>query len=121
MSTQQNLLDFQDPGTMSEELLSVPGFVNKLKDYTLAVSPRPNPPLAFAGALAMLTHLTGRSYVDERGSHTNLYLAALAPTAMGKDELFPSILHDGSLPRKTFSMGEADSKRFYLEARRIRP
>ena len=86
MSTQQSLLDFQDPGTMSEELLSVPGFVNELKGYTLAVSPRPNPPLAFAGALAMLTHLTGRSYVDERGSHTNLYLAALAPTAMGKDE-----------------------------------
>ena len=80
-----NALDFQDPGTMSEELLNVPGFVNELKNYTLAVSPRPNPPLAFAGALAMLAHLTGRSYVDERGSHTNLYLAALAPTGMGKD------------------------------------
>ena len=81
-----NALDFQDPGTMSEELLNVPGFVNELKNYTLAVSPRPNPPLAFAGALAMLAHLTGRSYVDERGSHTNLYLAALAPTAMGKED-----------------------------------
>lgn len=81
-----NALDFQDPGTMSDELLNVPGFVNELKDYTLAVSPRPNPPLAFAGALAMLAHLTGRSYVSERGNSTNLYLAALAPTAMGKDE-----------------------------------
>ena len=81
-----NALDFQDPGTMSEELLNVPGFVNELKNYTLAVSPRPNPPLAFAGALAMLAHLTGRSYVDERGSHTNLYLAALAPTSMGKED-----------------------------------
>ena len=81
-----NALDFQDPGTMSEELLNVPGFVNELKNYTLAVSPRPNPSLAFAGALAMLAHLTGRSYVDERGSHTNLYLAALAPTAMGKED-----------------------------------
>ena len=86
-----NALDFQDPGTMSEELLNVPGFVNELKNYTLAVSPRPNPPLAFAGALAMLAHLTGRSYVDERGSHTNLYLAALAPTGMGKDE--PRVIH----------------------------
>ena len=81
-----NALDFQDPGTTSEEPLNVPGFVNELKNYTLAVSPRPNPPLAFAGALAMLAHLTGRSYVDERGSHTNLYLAALAPTAMGKED-----------------------------------
>jgi len=83
---ENNCLDFQDPGAMSEELLNVPGFVNELKDYTLTVSPRPNPPLAFAGALAMLAHLTGRSYVDERGTRTNLYLAALAPTAMGKDE-----------------------------------
>ena len=79
-------LDSQEPSSLSNELISVPGFINELKEYTIAVSPRPNPPLAFAGALAMLAHLTGRSYVDERGSHTNLYLAALAPTAMGKDE-----------------------------------
>ncbi len=39
---------------------------------------------------------------------------------MGKDELFPTVLHDGVLPRKTFSMGEAHDKRFYLEARKIR-
>ena len=86
MNTENNALDFWDPGPMSHELLSVPGFVNELKNHTLAVAPRPNEPLAFAGALAMLAHLTGRSYVDERGSHTNLYLAALAPTGMGKDE-----------------------------------
>ena len=40
--------------------------------------------------------------------------------AMGKEELFPTVIHDGVLPRKTFSMGEANDKRFYLEARRIR-
>ena len=40
--------------------------------------------------------------------------------AMGKDELFPTVIHDGVLPRKTFSMGEAHDKRFYLEARKIR-
>ena len=40
--------------------------------------------------------------------------------AMGKEELFPTVIHDGVLPRKTFSMGEAHDKRFYLEARRIR-
>ncbi len=38
---------------------------------------------------------------------------------MGKSELFPTVVRDGALPRKTFSMGEADDKRFYLEARRI--
>lgn len=38
---------------------------------------------------------------------------------MEKSELFPTVVNDGALPRKTFSMGEADDKRFYLEARKI--
>ena len=38
---------------------------------------------------------------------------------MDKGELFPTVIFDGVLPRKTFSMGEARDKRFYLEARRI--
>ena len=46
-------------------------------------------------------------------------LAFLLP-AMGKEQLFPTVIHDGALPRKTFSMGEAHDKRFYLEARKIR-
>ena len=46
-------------------------------------------------------------------------IAFLLP-AMGKEQLFPTVLHDGVLPRKTFSMGQAHDKRFYLEARRIR-
>ena len=39
---------------------------------------------------------------------------------MEKSELFPAVAEDGSLPRKTFSMGCADDKRFYLEARKIK-
>ncbi|MGE4276862.1 MAG: DUF1015 domain-containing protein [Lawsonibacter sp.] len=46
-------------------------------------------------------------------------IAFLLPP-MGKEELFPTVIHDGVLPRKTFSMGEAHDKRFYLEARKIR-
>ncbi len=40
--------------------------------------------------------------------------------SLGKDELFETVIKDGALPRKTFSMGEAADKRFYLEARKIR-
>lgn len=40
--------------------------------------------------------------------------------SMGKDELFDAVKLDGSLPRKTFSMGHADDKRFYIEARKIK-
>jgi len=39
--------------------------------------------------------------------------------AMHKSDLFKTVVLDGALPRKTFSMGEAREKRFYLEARRI--
>ena len=39
--------------------------------------------------------------------------------AMNKDDLFKTVILDGALPRKTFSMGEAYEKRFYLECRRI--
>lgn len=40
---------------------------------------------------------------------------------MNKSDLFKTVIVDGALPRKTFSMGEAAEKRFYFEARRIVP
>ena len=45
-------------------------------------------------------------------------LAFILPD-MDKSQLFPTVIKDGALPRKTFSMGHADDKRFYIEARRI--
>ena len=39
--------------------------------------------------------------------------------AMDKALLFPAVANNGPLPRKTFSMGEANEKRYYLEARKI--
>ncbi len=41
--------------------------------------------------------------------------------AMDKHDLFASVVEHGATPRKTFSLGEADEKRFYLECRRIQP
>ena len=38
---------------------------------------------------------------------------------MNKSDLFKTVILDGALPRKTFSMGEAKEKRFYMEARKI--
>ncbi|KAK2963355.1 putative Bifunctional protein FolD [Blattamonas nauphoetae] len=40
---------------------------------------------------------------------------------MAKDSLFTTVIKNGRLPRKTFSMGEADEKRFYFECRKIVP
>jgi hypothetical protein len=49
------------------------------------------------------------------GRNVGLHLPAL-----GKSDLLRMVVREGPLPRKTFSMGEADAKRFYVEARRIR-
>ncbi len=45
---------------------------------------------------------------------------AIVLDAMKKSDLFKTVTEDGVLPRKTFSMGEACDKRFYVEARKIK-
>ena len=57
----------------------------------------------------------------------SLKALAVKENAMGflfggitKSELFPYVKKNGPLPRKTFSMGEARDKRYYMECRRIR-
>lgn len=49
-----------------------------------------------------------------RQGHAGFYVPG-----MDKSELFKTVILDGALPRKTFSMGEAKDKRFYMECRRI--
>ena len=39
---------------------------------------------------------------------------------MEKDQLFRTVIYDGALPRKTFSMGHARDKRYYMECRKIK-
>ena len=45
---------------------------------------------------------------------------ALYFDGMAKNELFATVIQDGALPRKTFSMGHAEDKRYYVECRKIR-
>ena len=65
-----------------------------------------------------LDYIHGADVVRELAARPG-NLGFLLP-AMAKEELFPTVIHDGVLPRKTFSMGEAQDKRFYLEGRKIR-
>ncbi|MGN1001481.1 MAG: DUF1015 domain-containing protein [Oscillospiraceae bacterium] len=46
--------------------------------------------------------------------------AALLLPKMEKDELFPSIVRSGPFPKKSFSIGHAEDKRYYLECRKIK-
>ncbi len=67
---------------------------------------------------ARIDYIHGEAAVSGLGRQTNnagFYLAAIS-----KNNFFRTIILDGALPRKTFSMGEADEKRFYLECRKIR-
>ena len=52
--------------------------------------------------------------IGRQGGSAGFYLPA-----MNKHDLFKTVILDGALPRKTFSMGEAWEKRFYMEARRL--
>jgi len=54
------------------------------------------------------------SQLGRKPGNMGLYLPA-----MGKTDLFKTVILDGVLPRKTFSMGEASEKRFYMEARKL--
>jgi hypothetical protein len=65
-----------------------------------------------------IDYIHGEAVVAELSSKPGA-IGFLLP-AMGKEELFPAVMADGVLPRKTFSMGEASDKRFYLECRKIR-
>ncbi|CDH43945.1 DUF1015 domain-containing protein [Candidatus Contendibacter odensensis] len=68
---------------------------------------------------ARLDYIHGEDTLEQLGvqpGNMGFYLPALA-----KDDFFRTVIRDGALPRKTFSMGEADEKRFYLECRRIAP
>ena len=42
-------------------------------------------------------------------------------STIAKSDLFKTVIYDGALPRKTFSMGAAHDKRFYFEGRHITP
>jgi len=65
-----------------------------------------------------IDYIHGADVAADLGRRGGNLAFLLAP--MGKEQLFPTVIRDGALPRKTFSMGEAADKRFYLEARKIR-
>ena len=91
-----------DQPSLTLELATLESFLNDYLDRT--------------GGKVDFIH--GDDVVRELGSKAGNMGFFLPPLA--KDSLFKTIIFDGVLPRKTFSMGEADEKRFYLEARRIK-
>jgi len=74
-------------------------------------------PFLKEGGAEKIDYVHGRDVVVRLGSqpgNAGFYLPG-----MSKSDLFKTVILDGALPRKTFSMGEAREKRFYMEARKI--
>jgi hypothetical protein len=69
------------------------------------------------GLAGKIDYVHGNDIVCELGAkpeNAGFYLPG-----MSKSDLFKTVILDGVLPRKTFSMGEAHEKRFYMECRKI--
>lgn len=65
-----------------------------------------------------IDYIHGEDVTKELGSKKNNI--GIIFDAMKKEELFKTVILDGALPRKTFSMGHSHDKRYYLEARKIK-
>jgi hypothetical protein len=66
-----------------------------------------------------LDYIHGSDVVEQLSKDANGTNIGFLLPVMPKTQLFKTVILDGVLPRKTFSMGEASEKRFYLEARKI--
>ncbi len=69
------------------------------------------------GGAERIDYVHGREVVCELGARAGN--AGFYVPGMEKGDLFKTVILDGALPRKTFSMGEAKEKRFYMECRKI--
>jgi len=65
-----------------------------------------------------IDYIHGEDVTRELGTKPNNAGILLDP--MAKEDLFKTVIVDGALPRKTFSMGHSYDKRYYLEARKIK-
>ena len=64
-----------------------------------------------------IDYIHGEDVVDSLGKKEG-NIGFLLPD-IHKEDLFKGVIVDGVLPRKTFSMGEANEKRYYMECKRI--
>jgi hypothetical protein len=115
-------------GAKGPEFAHVLPYVSKEEQGAITV-PAPVSRLAVAtlqNALEVYVKRTGAKLDYIHGDETLEKLASrdgalgfLFP-AMEKADLFATVILEGALPKKTFSMGEAQEKRYYLEARSLR-
>ena len=67
---------------------------------------------------AVVDYIHGEDVTEKLGTQKNN--CGIFLPAVDKNDFFRTVVMDSAFPRKTFSMGEAHEKRFYVESRRIR-
>lgn len=78
--------DKNDPGLIPESYFyEVPGFINAYMAHCVDTMPYKRPGMAFCGAMACLSWLTGRKVKSPAGIRTNIYILGVAGSGGGKD------------------------------------
>ncbi|MBI2521758.1 MAG: DUF1015 domain-containing protein [Bdellovibrio sp.] len=104
-------------GLITSQGYGIVEFAHPTKNLPVATLQDFLDPFIKSGNAHSIDYVHGDDVVCDLGSrpgNVGLFLPS-----MSKDELFKTVLLDGVLPRKTFSMGEANEKRYYLECRKI--
>ena len=102
---------------LAEAMMACSGRIGRMGSIAAGTLQRVIDGLTAAGA-ASVDYIHGVEATDDLGRAPS-NIGVLLPQ-VAKDTFFDSIVADGALPRKTFSLGEAQDKRYYLEARAIR-
>ncbi len=74
-----------DVASIPDDLLSPDGLLSEVMAYTLSTSRYPQPEIALAGAVALMSVLTGRKVCDDMDTRTNIYILTVNPARSGKD------------------------------------
>ena len=74
-----------DPGLLPEKFLKCGGFLGRYIETATKHAFRPQPILALAAGLSLVSTLIGRKLTDRYGTRSNVYVLGVAPSGSGKE------------------------------------
>lgn len=83
--TDRAIVRTTDPGALPDDLLNPGGYLQRIINWNLETARKPQPELSLAGALSLLSALTGRKIEDQSATRTNLYCLGVADSGSGKE------------------------------------
>ena len=107
--------DIRRQNTHTENLIWIEGGSNEI--VTASLEPLLDRIVKDRGL--SIDYIHGEDEVYRLASDTSKPAVGIILPPLEKDSLFKTVASSGPLPRKSFSMGHADEKRFYLECRKL--